>query len=200
MEILIRPRFESEVGLKDTEHSSVDRLTELMGLLYEGKRDLVESDLFGLKETLRELFVERGSGFFYEVTRTESTDWGKNYAQQRKKLEAVLGSERVTALEEWGAELLERRGRGKKVDKSSRLKGVVVGQVVLDFYRFVASELWPKAAKMDAPELVEKLNSRMRNWRGEGGKVKNPTPCSGEMVALILNYLRTGEKADWRRE
>ncbi len=204
MESFNSPKFEyrPELDPSVVEYQPVDRLAELMRLLYKGERDLVATDLSGLEDDLYRLM--RGMNCYFgllaeaELSR-ELVHWGKNYEEQRKLLKDILGPRRVTSLENWGDDLLQSRGRANRSDKRTGVRGVVVGQVFLDFYRFSVSDRYPESANMDAEKLAERINARRKNWDEVEKGVKNPTPCSGEMMALILHYIRSDEMTDWKK-
>lgn len=185
-----------ERGPRRAELVPVDRFAELMDKLTEGRRHLVSADIGGMEDEFREVMEERG--FVFEVISPEKSGGGPNYEVQRANLVTAfgggeIGEERVAALEQWGERLFDEAGRGTH-DHSTHKKGVAIPQVVLDLYRF-AARLRTQDKKQNndrqrAVETAEKLNERVRNWNGGG---KDPSPCSGEMIAKVVDWMLTGE-------
>src|SRR3989344_6171855 len=186
------PGFEyrPELGPNRVERQPVDRFGELMKrlLVTEGEKPLVLEDIAGMEEMFREVMEARG--FKFEVFSPEQFGGGKNYETQRGNLVKVVGEETVTALEAWGKQLFEAAGR-KTHDAKTGKRGVVVAQVVLDLYRFAAKLRTQTHEVTKAEETVEKLNKRIENWKGKG--TRNPSGCSGEIMARAIDWMQTGE-------
>ena len=186
------PEFEyrPELGPNRVERQPVDRFGELMKrlLLTEGEKPLVLEDIAGMEEMFREVMEARG--FKFEVFSPEQFGGGKNYETQRGNLVKVVGEETVTALEAWGKQLFEAAGR-KTHDAKTGKRGIVVAQVVLDLYRFAAKLRTQTPEVTKAEETVEKLNKRIENWKDKG--TRNPSGCSGEIMARVIDWMLTGE-------
>lgn len=191
------PKFEyrPELGPNDAERQPVDRFDELKRIfLTEGKKPLISEDIAGMEEMFVEVLTQRG--FEFGVISPEKSGGGKNYDVQRGNLVKVVGEPTVAELEEWGGKLFEVAGR-KTHDKSTGKTGIVVAQVVLDLYRF-ADKLRTQDRENNndhqrAVEVIEKLNDRIRNWHDKSGGVKNPSGCSGEIMARVIDWMLTGE-------
>jgi|CXWL01.1.fsa_nt_gi hypothetical protein len=189
------PESRHEAMEPKPEFEPVDRFAELKRLLRtEGNKPLVSADIAGMEE----MFVEvlRASGFAFEIIPPEKSGGGPDYEVQRGNLIKVAGEETVAALEAWGEGLFaaaERKTHDKKTGKS----GVAIAQVVLDFYRFAAKlRTQDRENNNDhqrAVETVEKLNERIRKWND--GEMGSPSPCSGEIMAKVVDWMLTGEMA-----
>ncbi len=187
------PEFERrpELGPNRVERRPVDRFEQLKHLLLtEGGRPLVSADIAGMEEAFTEVMKARG--FSFEIFAPEQSGGGPNYEVQRGNLVKVAGEETVAALEGWGETLFNAAGR-KTHDKSTGKRGIVVAQVVLDLYRFAAKLRTQTPEVTKAEETVEKLNKRIENWKGKG--TRNPSGCSGEIMARVIDWMLTGEMA-----
>ncbi len=187
------PEFEyrPELGPKGVERQPVDYFGELKRLLLtEGERPLVSSDIAGMEDAFTEVLLARG--FSFEVFTPEQSGGGKNYEVQRGNLVKAVGEPTVAALEDWGEQLFEAAGR-KTHDASTGRTGIVVAQVVLDLYRFAAKLRPQKPEISKALETVVKLNQRIANWHSTEGGTKNPSGCSGEIMARVIDWMLTGE-------
>ena len=96
----------------------------------------------------------------------------------------------VLVLEDWGEQLFEAAGRQTHDAKTGK-RGIVVAQVVLDLYRFAAKLRTQTPEVTKAEETVEKLNKRIENWKDKG--TRNPSGCSGEIMARVIDWMLTGE-------
>src|SRR3989344_3488405 len=171
------------------ELTSVDRFGELKRLLLtEGERPLVSSDIAGMEEMFGEVLMKRG--FSFEVFAADKSGGGKNYEKQRGNLVKIVGEPTVLVLEDWGEQLFEAAGR-KTHDAKTGKRGIVVAQVVLDLYRFAAKLRTQTHEVTKAEETVDKLNKRIENWKGKG--TRNPSGCSGEIMARVIDWMQTGE-------
>lgn len=180
--------FRPELGSRKAERQPVDRFDELKRLLLtEGGKPLVSADIAGMEEMFTE--VMRARGFSFEIFTPEQSGGGKNYDVQRENLVKVAGETTVTELEEWGEQLFEAAGR-KTHDASTGKTGIVVAQVALDLYRFAAKLRTQTPEVTKSEETVEKLNKRIENWKGRG--TKNPSGCSGEIMARVIDWMLTG--------
>ena len=185
------PEFEyrPELGPNRVERQPVDRFGELKRLLLtEGERPLVSSDIAGMEEMFVEVLMKRG--FSFEVFAADKSGGGKNYEVQRGNLVKIVGEPTVLVLEDWGEQLFEAAGR-KTHDAKTGKRGIVVAQVVLDLYRFAAKLRTQTHEVTKAEETVEKLNKRIENWKGKG--TRNPSGCSGEIMARVIDWMQTGE-------
>ena len=187
--------FEPEV-----EYQPLDSLAPVMRRLLAEEPPQI-GELEPLRVALVDMFLERGAKFeWLEQFREYGLPWGKNYAEQLKWLQGhIFNVETVTNLESWGAGLLESRGRKIKRDKATERKGVVMGQVVLDFFRFCCDKSmggYDKMGLMGTERLAGRLRDRMDNWKRKFSDFPlNPTPCSGEILALGLHWISAGEMA-----
>lgn len=183
--------YRPELGEPGPESTPVDRFGDLKRVLVtEGKRPLVSADIAGMEEMFREVMEERG--FKFEVFAENGSGGGKKYSEQRANLLKVVDEETVTALEDWGERLFEVADRGTH-DKSTGKTGVVVVQVVQDLYRFAAG-VTKSDEKMTASErLAKRFNDRIANWHSTEKGIKNPSGCSGEIMARVIHWMQTGE-------
>lgn len=179
------------MGMEVTPPNRFDDLKRILAT--EGEEPLQSADLAGMEEMFEGVLKERG--FEFGVISPEKSGGGKKYDVQRENLVKVVGETTVIELEGWGEKLFSEAGR-KTYDVSTGKTGVVLAQVVLDLYRFAArlrTQEEPNTDQQRTLETVTKLKKRIKNWHDKSDGVKNPSGCSGEIMAKVIDWMLTGE-------
>lgn len=187
------PDFESrpERGPVWVERAPVDRFGNLKRILdTEGERPLVSADIAGMEEMFVEVLKARG--FKLEVFTENGSGGGKNYREQKANLLLAVDAETVQALEDWGEQLFKAAGRSTH-DKSTGKTGIVVVQVVQDLYRFAAGVTLSDEKMTASERLAKRFNDRIANWHSTDKGIKNPSGCSGEIMARVIHWMQTGK-------